>query len=1577
MSDEEEIVGSGSDFVGSDDEGKSVEALEFKLQTILQEKEKLEKQKKKDELLSKIKQAETALSNLQTSAEPSKSEIDSWTADDIKHFFRRKGIVVKNKPLDNLRKLAKSVIDSRIPDHKATTPSEISKRTINKNGKDLTFPGITDKSLSLWSDNISSFPSVQYVQAYAYILSSAEFDLDRLKNIQKDRFLLHKGNAIKKIKVHKLDEGFCYVTCSCMSCHNSQKNSEVVWSLIQNDGCIQTAGCSCDERIDCCKHAMALLLTLASFNKSNTYAAEKVHKVEKGTQIYSNQTLSKLGHDDDEIGKQSFSGGTFFTKEVKVPRPNDTLYKYPSDVSEEEMDIDSEVRIPHESFGNKTQKGNSLNNPYSRLTDISKPIDISQNNSAFCHLKCDILGKGNLDTNPLHYNLNKRKDAAKQSHNIKDIANGDETATHHLKSKFEDKQNKSTIVTIENVEAKHQSAINEGRDIQLNFKVQQNVKEIERQRPELFTLCPVKTVVTMENSSDRKEIQPTITNQPEFSVQRKSRNSISQKSNYSIEGGHNVPVPIAQSQIFATRKKCSTESALLISKSKIQESTLTNESPFKIDLLMPSTQNPDDSSNTKPPIPYREKVFTDLKEHSSTRVGRKEYGIISNLQGTVLSSNTKLDTGNDEMILNNVLVNEIDRDMPYKRTVNTEKLPVNTSIKTSTLSKASSLWPSTYPTAMFLPPDSSLNASSPSLHSSTYPTSSFSPPDSSSNASRSSLHSGKYPTVMFLPPDSGSIASRSLLHSETYPTAKFLPPDSSSNASRSSLHSSTYPTSTFLPPDSSSNASRSSLHSGTYPTAMVLPQDSSSNASRSSLHSGTNQTYILLPPDSRSMASHSSLHSGKYSTVMFLPPDASSMASSSSINSGTNPTAMFLPPDSSSNASSSSLHSGTNRTSTLLPPGSSSNAAHSSLFSGTFPTSMFLTLDSSSIASRSSQHYDTYPTAMFLPPNSSSNALRSSFHSGSYPTATFLPPDSSSNISRSSLHSGTYPTSTFLPPDSSSNALRSSLHSGTYPTAMVLLPDSSSNASSSSLHSGTNPTSTFLPPDSSSNSSHSSLHSGKYPTVMFLPPNSSSNASSSSVHSGTNPTVMFLPPGSSPNALRSSLHSGSYPTAIFSPPDSSSNASSSALHSGKCPKVMFLPTGSSSMASSSSLHSGTYPTAMVLPPDSSSNKSFSSPLVYPALSTHSSNVENKQCVDTRDVDDNAKFDTNPDVKKPKVNRRDRFKASPQTLEENSRALKSSTINRCSSQQPVAATKAQKITYDRTFLLQLRKSVLSQRRPENIGDISEIQVDSNDETPVTYRSFILTPGYVKGVKKTKPKPATDRHVVRYKTIRNSLPDDDPHPNVVSIQLQMTTEEMMRKVISAINMVKHGCDSSMVVKVISDLHVNTEDALIRIVNLVVDTAIDEPSCLSVCTSLCRTLARAKVQSRNDPGESVTFSNAYRQKCTKEIEQGILSRSTESYNRRIEEIARFTGIIARLTLLKTSDIHAILMKFAQTTSEHCLECFCTLLTDVWERMEKCTSANYLDQYYEVIDEVLLYSETNAALKYKLGQLKSKRRF
>ncbi|XP_071146277.1 uncharacterized protein [Mytilus edulis] len=1053
MSDEEEIV--GSDFIGSDDEEKSVEDLELKLQKILQEKEKLEKQKKKDELLSKIKQAEAAVSNLQTSAEPSKSEIDSWTTEEIKQFFRRKGIIVKNKPLNHLRKLAKSVIDSRIPDHKTTAPSQISKHTINKNGTYLTFPDIKDKSLSNWTADLLSLPSVEHVQAHAYIISSAEFDLDRFQNIQKeDSFLLYKGNAIKKIEVHKLDEGFCYVTCNCMSSQNSQTDLEVVWSLIRNDGCIHTAGCSCDDVSDCCKHGIALLLTLASLNKSNNYAVDKVQICDKGTKLYPNPSLTSLQHGKNGLPKVKYLGG-----EMKDSRGS-KVFTYTSEGSLEVEEAGQDVWLPPTIIENNSATANRINESLTKQNDRSiphVPVRKPQNNLAIHLSEPNTL----LDPNA---NLQI----------LKDKSTGDGTYMNQLQTKFEARLTKSPseVETASTGKSSELSANN--REMQLNSRIYHNIKEIEKPR------------------------------------QR--------------------------------------------------------------------------STEPKPLIPPRANVLSNPREQYTKKDRQETVGNIPFLQENILHSNTIKTTRNDGMIFKNISVKSDDMTFSHKPMPDSEKLPVNTGMTTPSTSRS-------YPHTTSIEQTTVQKPVTPLLRS-----------------QLGLIH--KYPLQV--------------MNTQQKPISEvgYLMQDKS----------------TAVPTDVS-----------TYPTGQ-LPKPTS--------------PYIY-----------------PQQTI------------ASTVTPGYNP--VYQAP------------------------------VHAAL---------------------------VYPTDQHRL-NSMSN----------------------------------------------------------------LVPVSNYNQSQ---------------------------------------------------------VIQNAQPGMS------------------------------------------------------------VPSSQTGYPYSSSYASFSTPLIYPGNET--SNAEHKK---------------------------------DKTV---------SVINRPTPNKILTATKAQRITYDRKFLMRLRKSVFSQRRPDIIDHFPEIQINSAfDEMPVTDRSFTFTPGYVKGAPKAMA-PVTDKPAVRSKPKpkRTQSPAADAPPGAVTTQPQMSTEEIMRKAIGAINMVKHGCDASMVVKVISDLPIYTEDALSRIVNLIVDTAVDDASCLSVCTSLCRVLSRAKVQSRNDPGECVTFSMAYRQKCTKEIEQGILSRSTESHNRRIEEIARFTGSIARLILLKTSDIHAILMKFAQTKSEKCLECFCTLLTEVWERMEKCTSANYLDQYFEVIDEVLLYSETNAALKYKLGQLKSRQR-
>ena len=59
-----------------------------------------------------------------------------------------------------------------------------------------------------------------------------------------------------------------------------------------------------------------------------------------------------------------------------------------------------------------------------------------------------------------------------------------------------------------------------------------------------------------------------------------------------------------------------------------------------------------------------------------------------------------------------------------------------------------------------------------------------------------------------------------------------------------------------------------------------------------------------------------------------------------------------------------------------------------------------------------------------------------------------------------------------------------------------------------------------------------------------------------------------------------------------------------------------------------------------------------------------------------------------------------------------------------------------------------------------------------------------------------------------------------------------QELMRKAIGAINMLKNGIEPSTVLNIFLTLQINTEDGLTRIVNLVVDTVSNMVQILQSC-------------------------------------------------------------------------------------------------------------------------------------------------
>lgn len=1160
MSDEEEIV--GSDFVGSDDEDKTVEALELKLQKILQEKEKLEKQKKKEELLEKIKQAKAAVSDLQTTLGPTKSEIDNWSLYNLKNFFKEKGILIKNRSVEQLRALAKAILETKLENYKLVATSTTERISIQHNEKMLTFPLVTDYSLRSWYSDTSLLPAVDHISAHAYILSTADIDLDQFKNLRnEDGYILYKSNCVHDVKAHRLVEGHEYVKGCCWTSGNDKHNSDLVWSLINENGCVQSAGCSCTEDNGCCKHVIALLLTLASRNKSN----KGTHQCTKG----------------ENKCTQTNDGPTFPLVKRTEDKPKLNVEEVETKQSFTQVKSDTDTQIKNTGLKGRSHKvDNSDESERSHEMDVWIAPTARNNKSNECefNVTTEKIPVGHLNVGP----------------NTK-IASSEPDGLHNSKTKSTTKEKEEEII----------------------ISTQSKEYMLERKKP--FS--------TDYRHYTYKDLgKETFVCQPVTPIEEKRKQPVEQKLELNLKVEQNLK-------------------------------EMTRLTPKVI---------PSPKSYITPDTP------------------------MSSVSHTQLTQTLKTDMA-------------------------------TSNIQTSTTLPASGF-------SNFSIEDSGKKRTEPSLKSQMTPAAPT-PISSVSNTQRTRKLNSEMPT-------SGIQISSMLPVSEF---SKFSIDDSGQRRHEPSQMT----------------------------TAAPTPMSSVSNT-----------------PITRKLNSEMST-----SNIQVSPMFPASKVSKVSVN------------DSRQRTNDKSL----------------------------------TTLNSDGSVQRTN-----------------------------------------TNISETSI---------------------SQFGRKTLPDDVIIYPHAAPL--------------------------------GQLQNQSNFPLNYTQSPASLPLKHQTKPLEYSAQPRLQQPSIQSSINISSFNT---------------------------LP---------GSVHS----LGIVYPNISP----LYAPLVYPSsgnipnVSADSTLTGNylPECASVKDDDEifgSAGAEHN--ISKPKISRKDRFTSPMRTKQTAHNVM-----------QPAPR---QKITYDKKFLLKLRRSPFSKRKPD-LAHIPEIIADVEIDTPFEASlSIAHTQGYVKGQKpmasgkkrNPSPKPKAVASTDELNTIPKAVPIG------VKDSKPMTTEDVMRTTIGAFNMLKNGTDSAIVLKMISELHISTDDALIRIVSLVVETAVDEPRFTSVCSSICRILAKVKVESRSRSDESITFSTAYRQKCEKEIEQGILSRSNEAYKRRVEEIVRFTASIARLMLLKVSDIHHILMKLCNTGSEHCLECFCVLLTDVWDRMEQCTSTNFLDQYYEIIDEADQREDLSASLKHKLSQIQSKRR-
>lgn len=315
-------------------------------------------------------------------------------------------------------------------------------------------------------------------------------------------------------------------------------------------------------------------------------------------------------------------------------------------------------------------------------------------------------------------------------------------------------------------------------------------------------------------------------------------------------------------------------------------------------------------------------------------------------------------------------------------------------------------------------------------------------------------------------------------------------------------------------------------------------------------------------------------------------------------------------------------------------------------------------------------------------------------------------------------------------------------------------------------------------------------------------------------------------------------------------------------------------------------------------------------------------------------------------------------------------------------------------YDREFLLQLQKDPKSLIKPADLPVMEIIR----DKANVDNRNKLGGgPGSMSGPKDWTPgfvKPATSKSGRGDFTKRsqNGKGKDMRQPQMV-LQLSIQEKIQLHETENAWKPAKLKQDENggdldpladlakkargilnkltpqkfdVLVERFNELEVNSEDALVKCMELVFEKAVDEPGFSVAYARMCEVLKKKQVL--NKDGKPINFRSLLVSRCQKEFERDYLEGlDKEKYDKDIAEAPteerkkelilefeekerlarrrslgniRFIGELYKLKMLTARIMHECVAKLIRACDEESLECLCRLLTTVGSDLEKETN-------------------------------------
>ncbi|KAF7695915.1 hypothetical protein HF521_006009 [Silurus meridionalis] len=305
-------------------------------------------------------------------------------------------------------------------------------------------------------------------------------------------------------------------------------------------------------------------------------------------------------------------------------------------------------------------------------------------------------------------------------------------------------------------------------------------------------------------------------------------------------------------------------------------------------------------------------------------------------------------------------------------------------------------------------------------------------------------------------------------------------------------------------------------------------------------------------------------------------------------------------------------------------------------------------------------------------------------------------------------------------------------------------------------------------------------------------------------------------------------------------------------------------------------------------------------------------------------------------------------------------------------------------YSRDFILSLQFKPASMQKPEGLPPVKDVILDkeltASLRQPLPCKIFRIVP-MNEEVELKKAENAWKPCMKR----RNSTEDPETQK----------TEELFRTVRSILNKLTPEMFNQLM-KQLKELHIDTEERLKGVVNLIFEKAIDEPNFSMGYGIMCKSLAAIDVPMANKPHSNVNFRTLLLHRCQKEfdkdktsndvldkkqqeLEAAVSASERERLQDELEEAKnqacrktkgnmKFIGQLFKLRMLTESIIHNCVVKLLKRNDEGSLECLSILLTTAGKEIDLEMGKSRMDQYIKQIEKIINERKTSSRIRFML---------